>query len=398
VKYVGDKADEIFHRYDFSHTIWSYPVFDSDDWKPCDAASVPDPIDQGTVFRETITVDLTAHDVSWGNPMDIVALDEDIAIATFGSYYAEQDLDEQTFSTAQSLPGRVGYTLDGGMTWDEIDFSQAAATCTAVTDLQYDLFGKYARLALVEDTTWYTDSEDWGLDFFLLGQDSGDLYDLGGQDCAVWRVTLVTTAGPTTTTSWTPVSVPFETDGCTIETATGLSIAPWQERLLLWSGYTQIANGPDALTERGGLCLMDFDGSNATGILDPADGYRFAIKDVVPNPLVQDQWVVTPFVDDQVQDQCAKQRSGGVTSIDGADVYDACDVPIPFLYQRRGPGAPGPDWVATDLSIDGLNSLQGTELDLDAGAVEAPPGTWNVDLALLYGTTGTGSFRGVATW
>ena len=398
-KFVGDKADEVFHRKDFYHQFWPYPLFDSEDWLPCDNEDLGDPYSEGTAFRESMTLEGGDHDMSWGNPQDLEALDENVALATFGSYLADEDLDGLGFTTTLTIPGRVGYTLDGGATWHTVDFADAEAACTVTgLDLAEDLFGKDTVLHLVDDSSWYTSAEDWRLDFFLLGADSGNLYLLGGQDCALWRVTLSTTAGPTTTTSWSPVTIPTVSEGCTVHEPSGFSVSPWQDRLLIWGGYSK-SHG-NVTRERGGLCLMDFDGSNAVGALDPADGYRFSIKQAAPNPLVQDQWVVTPFVDDQIQDQCAREWSEAENdwATDEEDVYDACDVPVPFVYQRRSPGSAGPNWIATDLGIDGLHSLQGTELDLRVEATEGPPGLWTVDWAVLYGTTGTGTYRGVGSW
>ena len=399
-KYIGDKADEVFHRYTFSHTVWPYPVFDGEDWVPCDSGGPGGPTQDGIAFREMMSLEGSSHDMSWGNPLDIVALDEDLAVATFASYRAERDLDDLAFTADQSIPGRVGYTLDGGTTWSELDFSDAltAPACTGLADLQYDLFGKMAQLELLVDTTWYTSAQEWGLDLFLLGQDSGQLYEDGDEHCALWRVTVVTTAGPSTTTTRTPVSVPDGTGSCTVRRPSSMARSPWTDRLMIWGGYHRLRDPPDAYHERGGMCLIDYDGSNASSVIDPEDGYRFSIMDAVPNPLVQDQWVVTPFVDDLVQDQCAREYFDTRWSTNEEDVYDACDLPVPFIVQRRSPGEPGADWVTTDLAIDGLNSLEGVTLDLATGLVESPPGTWSVDWSLLYGTSGTGAFRGVATW
>ena len=401
-KYVPDQVDELFHRKEYTHPDWpGVPGFGTEDWVPCDNGVIGDPMDEGIAFREGMTLEGTPHDMSWGNPLDIVALDEHLAIATFASYDADQDLLGNSFTSTQSIPGRVGYTLDGGETWQEVDFSDAAAdaTCTAVTDLQHDLFGKLAHLVLVPDGTWHTSDEDWGLDFFVLGEDSGDLYSSGGHDCALWRVTLETTAGPVTTTDWEPVSIPYGgTEDCTVYKPTGVARAPWQDRLMIWGAYSKVSAGSDAYDERGGLCLMDFDGGDPVSVLDPADGYRFTIKELVPNPLVQDNWLVSPFVDHLTQDQCARQRSGGAWTTDGEDLYDACDLPIPFVLQRRPPGAPGPDWVTTDLGIDGLHSLQGTQLDVAASYVQFASGVVIVGMQVLYGTTGTGAFRGVVSW
>jgi len=413
--WVGDKYDELFHQYLFSHSLMAFPSFDVGiDWLPCDDGSggAADGSDEGVALLESVTIDGTLYRLSWGNPLDVVALDESVAVAAFQSYEATEDLTPESNFGPLSLPsnyehpGRAAFTLDGGTTWSAIDFTDATANCATVPQLQEDLFRRNVHLALVPDGTaggegtYFTTSSFWRLDFFLLGVDSGELYESGAGACALWRVVVDTTPAGTTTT-WTPLTIPFQTNGCMVEEPSGVAVAPWHDRIAIWGGYVKQkeAGGGPGHREEGGLCLMDRDGSNPQVVIDPADGFRFSIKDAVPHPVVQDQWIVSPFVDWQVQTQCARERSGGAWSENLDDAYDACDLALPFTVVRRPLGSPGPPWVTSDLSlVDGPHTLEGVALDERTKVSETLAGIESVTMELVYATAGAGGYRAEVSW
>lgn len=128
-------------------------------------------------------------------------------------------------------------------------------------------------------------------------------------------------------------------------------------------------------------------------------GNQFDIRDITPHPFVMDTWFVAPFVDVNTQTDCIKDYvdpdGDGVYewTYDFANVYTACSEPEPFIIQRRPPGTP-PGWSDEALPIAGLPSLNGNALS-----------TWYYTSGgvllldqLIYGTTGSGAFRGEVAW
>lgn len=399
--WVGCKYDWLYYSDTDPATVASLTTAEGD-WIACDAAAGVAASDQGLEFRESSG----SYSFSWGNPLDLVAFDENMAVATFQSYTYTKDL--AGYATSGTWPGRVAYTVDGGVTWTEIAFDASSdASCSAISSLQYDFFLNDAQLALdhVSGSTWWTSGTDWGLSFFVLAGDTNGSLTTAGKSCSLWRV-AVDAAGAGA--GWSNLDFDYDAAGCKLNsnTADGVAVSPWSERVVVWGGYSRFTNGSTDASQHGygGACFMNFDGTNKLRVLDPdLSANWFAVKDMAPHPYVVDTWFVTPHVDAEAQSQCIRERAsdgagGYVWDNDWASVYSACAEPVPFILQRRPPASPG--WMVVDLPITGLDTLRGTEMATAYGdgwtVIGGPVG---VELEqLLYGTNGSGVYRGILSW
>ena len=134
-------------------------------------------------------------------------------------------------------------------------------------------------------------------------------------------------------------------------------------------------------------------------LLDPdLAANEVGIQDITPHPFIMDTWFVTPLVNDLTQAACVRGRTDLDSDgdyeweYDWSNVYSACAEPLPFILQRKPPGASG--WATDDLPIGGLPSLRG--LDMSTWSTLHLTG-WNLE-QLVYTTQGSGAFRGVIGW
>jgi len=366
----------------------TYVTFDSGDWQSCDTSGASS--GHGLALREPSGSDY----VSFGNPLDIVALDESVAVVAFQSYDFTEALDGSPTSGTQDIG--LAYTLDGAKSWTAVDTTNL--TCSGHSGFVEESFSKGVELELVPyneinaEGSRYTSSSDWQLELFVLATGhNGALVDSSSATCSLWNLLIETTTS--TTTTWTNIDIPDgtgATDCKVAEDATGIALAPWSERLMIWADYDI-----DTVGAKGGACMIDHDGSDPLLAIDPSTE-EFDVGDIQPHPAVQDVWIVVPFVDYWTQRQCTATYSGGSWSYSYVDRFDGCTYPAPFLLRRKPLGMGGSaDWFATDLPSDELPSLKGQHLDilsLLGGQDDA------IDTQFLYGTTGSTAFRGVVAW
>lgn len=317
--------------------------------------------------------DTTASADTWGNPVAIDVLDQDVALIGFQSY--------SYLGGASEVAGTLAYTIDGGANWTEVAFDGdwegdgvGDGDADGYDDCdQYDVMSKIKGVTLVAkgDLSWATEIDgtdgitagtEGELDFFVASRDAATG---GGHDgrCALARVHVDSTGVDWT---WFDLSNAALTCDVDEENMRGVVASPWSNDVFVWGFYEYTAG-----VHEGGVCAIDRDDDTiASRVVDPAQ-WQLAIGDVAPSPEVADLLFVAPLLDAEAWIQCQEAGAG-----------DCPDAPMPLIAERVG----GP-WVVTSLNA-------------------APPMTtataaaWTSlsDPWLLYGTEGGGAWRGQLTW
>ncbi|MBM4364967.1 MAG: hypothetical protein FJ102_02050, partial [Deltaproteobacteria bacterium] len=272
----------------------------------------------GAAFNEGSTSTLAE---SWGNPAALDVLDASVALVGFGSY--------SYGSGASEVTGTVGYTIDGGESWHQVDFDgdwDGDAIAGDADDCdEHDFYAKLKGMVLVGkgDTSaaWeldsvegLTDASEGGLDFFLASRDSTAGGASDGQ-CALARVQVDSTGA-----TWTWYDLSDTTLDCAVdeENMRGIVASPWSDDLFIWGSYDYVSTGSS-----GGVCAMDIDDVSLTRqVVDP-DIAQFSIGDVAPHPQVSDLIAVAPILDADAWVECMSSGAG-----------DCPDEPRPILMER----------------------------------------------------------------
>lgn len=341
---------------------------DNQPWcKDGDTGHIAEPMggSSGFAFNDDVSDD--SHE-SWGNPLALDAIDENVALVGFNSYSYDHG--------ATEVAGRVAYTIDGGANWSTIPFDgDWANTPTDATDdcEPYDFFAKIKRVSFVgkggiswateiDGTPGLTSTTEGGLDFFVGSRNPATTGSNDGH-CALARVS-VNSAG----TTWKWFDLSDSTLACDVdeENMRGVVSSPWSKEVFVWGFYEY-----DSGVHQGGVCAIDIDNpTSVTRVVDPAV-YQVAIADVAPHPEVTDLLVMAPLIDADAWLQCMETGAGSCP-----------DQPLPMFAERSGPG-----WAVTVLG----NAPPMTTTTAAAWSGLADP--W-----VLYGTEGGGAWRGELSW
>jgi hypothetical protein len=333
---------------------------------------------------------------SWGDPWDIDALDNDVAVAAFASYDADTS-QCQTLSEEQhyTVAGRLAYTLDGGVTWTRIDFDGDADPETEGDECDaYDFFrGPVVSLVHPGADTYWVDNDD-----------SGDVSE--GDD---WKIDLVVgarslvrectfarvTVSPTDPGTWHWGTLDYDASsaygGCQVDARNfkGLVTSPWADELYVWGTYSTAGRTPP-LAEHGGVCAIHLDDSDPSNfnpvasMLSPVgtdNRYEFDVEDVVPHPNVADLVLVVPTFTDTSLQMCENNLIRG-----GIEICPRS--PDPVLLERSGDSSS--PWNASFLPDPPPAPSGSAAAWSDADA--------NTAGRIYYATAGSGAWRGTVTW
>lgn len=237
---------------------------------------------------------------SWGNPKDIRALDRYTAVVSFTSY-----TDDGT-----GIPGRFGYTVDGGSNWHEVpfdgDWDEDAGTTDDCDNWGFFVGDRLGAFALVDRGFLTVVGEDSWTEGRLVGGDRIVLYatsheqDVDADHCGLARV-VITADGPDADADddvdWEWVALPSsDADACRVHDHSIIGVvgnpwlvtSPFFDEFFVWGKWR-------AGRKYGGVCSVrrTLAGSYTfTSVLDPrwnpatGDFYPSDIGDVAPHPSI----------------------------------------------------------------------------------------------------------------
>ncbi len=320
----------------------------------------------GREFSVAQSALLTAE--TWGNLVDLKAVDNNVAFALFS-----------TGST-----GRLVYTIDGGGTWTQVTYSgswtngSTNGTCTEAT-----FFAKAKGLALVLPGTTTVGVDTDGLGGFdtidgtvyvASRYNSSYTASSTANSCGLAKVTL---DNGTATWAWTPLQRSYTQTECQIDEGNilGVSSPPWTPSAAsgpvayVWGVYTYVKT---PATHLGGACVISATGAD-TQLVSPAT-YPMTVRDVAPSDSTVDWLFVAGNLDVNTQLEVWKY---------GAGLTDYPTYPL---------------LVDTSTSTPSVLELTTAPPNLVGLA-----GGWGADATtgdplLLYGTEGSGAWRGFLTW
>ncbi len=314
-----------------------------------------------------------------GVPRHIRALDESLALVWMGP-------DEDVNETPDAIGG-ILLTVNGGSTWNFLDFDGGPAGCDEATVYaggEFDL-----RPTPVDESLAAWDGSDGALEFFVYGRDGA-----ANKDCAMARV-IVDDLGTTPVVSWDWLELPkVDTGswgatgscGVTHENLQAAALSPWSAEVMLVGNYTRDWGGSTTTFTNvyGGACLYNIDTNVFTMVSDPRTSTRsFAAAAAHPN--VADLWVLTPELDVASYQQCNDVRAYA------GSFATACEEPIPQLVK-------GTTGAAVLMPVnDRPPHLMGTsvvwsELGVDDDSADGQ-GSY-----IVVGIDGGGVWRGELTW
>lgn len=311
--------------------------------------------------------DVLLTDATWGNLVDLEAVDQNVAFALF--------------STGSG--GRLSYTVDGGGTWSAVSYNGSwtsgttSGTCTEST-----FFGRVRSMALVlpGTTTVGVDTDADGNPDTLDGAvylasryNSSYTATSTASPCGVAKVTL---DDGVATWSWISLQRDYTQANCQVDEGNilGVSSPPWTPSAstasvaYVWGAYSYIRT---PATHYGGACVIAADGTDSQ-LVNPAS-YSMTIGEVTPSPVDVDWLFVSGYTD--INSQLEQWKYGSGVGFDPA---------YPLLIDTASGGGTL-EVTTTPPSLMGLAAGWGA--DVTTG-----------DPQLLYGTEGSGAWRGYVTW
>lgn len=308
---------------------------------------------------------------TWGNLVDLEAVDEHVAFALFST----------------GTGGRLSYTVDGGGTWTAVTYDGSWTdtdttphtdhTCTEAT-----FFGKVKGMALVlpGSTTVGVDTNSDAIPdtvdatlYLASRYNTGYSATSAADRCGLAKVTL---DNGVATWSWVALQRSFTQADCQVDEGNilGVSSPLWtpssatEAVAYIWGGYSYI---PTPATHYGGACTIAADGTD-TQLVNPAT-YSMSIGEVTPAPADTDWLFVAGYTD--ITAQLEQWKYGAGLGFDPA---------YPLLIDTSASGGTL-ELTTTPPSLMGLAAGWGA--DVTTG-----------DPQLLYATEGSGAWRGRLTW
>lgn len=311
----------------------------ADDWSDCGGSGIG---------WETTTDPI-------GNPSDIVAINDDVAIVS-----AVGDTDYHDIG--------LFFTEDGGATWDEVTFTvPSGSSCT-----EADFFQTRVHMDAHPTRSYYNSSTDYEMELVLSGRDTS-----GGTDCPLLYVTWDETTGVTGAT-WDDIEVTTDCDfdEITVADAIFANVSGTEGDTILVANYL----GYTSSAAYGGVCGIETDSwTDQEELVSGADAL-VSFVDILPDPETADAFYLAAQVDEAERNTCVE--------VYGAATCDADQWPGPYQLEYADDGTGTMVWTASLMGTKGLANRNITSLDW--GGEYDGAETFDV---LYAGTTGSGVYH-----
>ena len=332
--------------------------------------------DDGNAFLDpSAPFETSGEYPSWGLPMALAALDQDTALVGFQGYSASDPDGDPDTADGFTWTGRLAYTVDGGVAWDAAEFDgDWAPNDPENDDCDETAFFEHVNAVAILGAggrTYNWGGDDWRLEVFV----STDYASNTSEDyhhCALARVVVEPDPDGVPESTWTWYTLDRDDDNtvCRVDGRNlgGVATAPWGEDAFVWGGYGYVQSNGDRF---GGVCAVDIDDPGLRGTVISPHAWQLSIGAVAPHPWVADLVAVAPLLDGETWAQCHHDGDG-----------DCPDDPR-LLLVENGVGG----W-STSQVFTMPPSLAGSALDwTDLGTS-----------AVVYGTSGSGTWMGTLGW
>lgn len=323
----GDGKDRLLCKdLDVSHPAFPFGNKDWDDEGNAFSDVFLDPEDGYSKVVET-----------WGMPLALDAYSVDIAVVGFTSY----TYDDGTKNV--DVTGRIAYTLDGGISWDPVEFEpyyrplgeRTGIYCSARFGCEcseWDFYNALSSVALLKQTdrTYYNSSTDWNLSFFASSSYLGSSAAVSPEHCALAKIDVGSGGTVWTWYDLEPTAADPQLD-CNVngDVLAGVATANWGDQAFIWGNYRRSGSQHD-----GGVCSVSIDDDDVVEPITPATSYRHGIGAVAPHPSVSGTLAVAPSQTASTWSECMEVAAGSPPRCEGH--------PLPLLIDQSGP-----NWMVT---------------------------------------------------
>jgi hypothetical protein len=308
---------------------------------------------------------------SWGNLVDLEAVDADVAFVLFGEN--------------GSTPGRLSFTVNGGASWLQVAYPDASLLPPCDEEQFFD-GAKAVALLDVGGTTRGVDSDaDSVIDsvaavlFIASRYDTSFNPDSSVGQCGLAKVTI---DGETTTWEWAGLERDFyDATACQVDESNILGVSVSEDTTLetasvyVWGAYAYLPfNG----SRTGGACAVKAsDFSGVTQVVSPYD-HPMTVSDVAPYPASADTLFIATRQDTSTLFEMYRQST----------LVDPMSNPAMPLFAELNDGV----WTVSQLTSAPPNLVG---LAAGWGSFDAGEGVKDY---LLYGTEGSGAWTAEITW